>query len=213
MSGGTAALRAEIAPGVWVATAGTEDSRSWARPADLAAASGMPPWRAREFLAGRGLLRALLNDVHRPAAGAAVAARRGGKPYLRGWPRLGISISHDGGRVAACAAVDRAVGVDLQHPRESAVGPLLRRVPSARTAGLAALPGEDAARELAWIWTAQEACVKATGAGFSGRPWAIDIPPWRCSGDWRGYRWISLRGLSQTPLSCAFAMNREEGRT
>jgi 4'-phosphopantetheinyl transferase len=54
------------------------------------------------------------------------------------------------------------------------------------------------------VWSVQEACVKATGSGLSGRPWSIDVPPGRGRGRWRAYRWVSFRGQSAVPLSCAF---------
>ena len=66
------------------------------------------------------------------------------------------------------------------------------------------LPERERAVEFAWVWTVQEACVKAEGTGLAGRPWRIEVPPRPRTGQWGGYRWIPLRGSTDTPLSCAF---------
>ncbi|MEW2376557.1 4'-phosphopantetheinyl transferase superfamily protein [Micromonospora sp. NPDC047812] len=81
---------------------------------------------------------------------------------------------------------------------------LLRRccAPTVRAA-LDRLPGPARVREFAWIWTVQEACVKATGAGLGGRPWAIPVPSGRRTGRWADLRWVSLRGHSRVPASVA----------
>ncbi|NBH07026.1 4'-phosphopantetheinyl transferase superfamily protein, partial [Amycolatopsis sp. SID8362] len=67
-----------------------------------------------------------------------------------------------------------------------------------------ALPRARRAREFAWVWTVQEACVKAAGTGLGGRPWSIDVRPGALSGRWGGFTWLSLRTRSPVPLSCAF---------
>lgn len=168
----------------------------------------MTPHRAQEFLAGRGLLRATLAHVIPHAAGAEVAMRTGGKPHLRGHGGVGISVSHDGGVTAVCVAAGREVGVDVQHPGHAVAPGLLRRCLGRHAGPVAALSTEDAATELAWVWTVQEACVKATGAGLAGRPWTIEVPPGRSAGRWPRGRWISLRDRSRIPLSCAFSTDR-----
>ncbi|MEU8332261.1 hypothetical protein [Micromonospora sp. NPDC048839] len=35
--------------------------------------------------------------------------------------------------------------------------------------------------------------------------WAVDVPPYPRTGQWRDHRWISLRGLSEVPLAVAHA--------
>lgn len=87
----------------------------------------------------------------------------------------------------------------------SVSAPFVRRVLHSHADRVTALPPERAAEEVAWVWTVQEACVKAGGAGLSGRPWAIDVRPGSRHGHWGVYRWISLRDRSRTPFSCAFS--------
>ncbi|WP_240483378.1 4'-phosphopantetheinyl transferase family protein [Streptomyces pathocidini] len=196
----------QVADGVWLAVAAYADGSGAALPSERAQAVGMPDWRAREFLAGRGVLRALLESVAPYAATATVVRDRRGKPHLAGHPDLGVSVSHDGGTAAAAVATGRAVGVDVQHPPAGGAAPALaRRCLRGHHDTLARLPAAGAAAELAWVWTAQEACVKATGQGVAGRPWEIDVPLGGRAGTWREHRWLSLREHSATPLSCAFS--------
>ncbi|MFF4948451.1 4'-phosphopantetheinyl transferase family protein [Streptomyces chattanoogensis] len=196
----------EVASGVWLAAGGVGEVPVSAHPGDRARAAGLPAWRAREFLAGRGLLRALLGRVRASAAGACVGAAPRGAPRLVGHDGLGVSVAHDGGTVAAAVAAGRAVGVDVQHPDDRPSRALARRLLGGRLAEFDALDPADAARELAWVWTAQESCVKATGEGLAGRPWTVEVPLGARSGLWRGHRWLSLRDRFTTPLSCAFTV-------
>jgi 4'-phosphopantetheinyl transferase len=171
----------------------------------------LPAWRADEFLAGRGLLRDLLAEVLPGASTARIGTDPYGKPGLVGRPDVGISVSHDHGTVAACVAVGRTVGVDVQRAPHSVDDALLRRCLRDEAAVLRGLPAHTRALEFAWVWTVQEACVKATGTGMAGAPWAIDVPPWQHEGHWAGLAWRSLRDLSAIPLSCAFGARTPEG--
>jgi 4'-phosphopantetheinyl transferase len=164
----------QAADGIWLATAPLTAVQHHA----MDRTTGMSTHRAREFLAGRSLLRALLRVAAPAAAADEVVAHPGGKPYLRQHPGLGISVSHDRGAVAACVGAGRAVGIDVQVP--------------------------DGSLERAWTWTVQEALVKTTGEGLAGRPWDIGVPPGRGSGTWRSCRWVSLRGRSSIPVSYAY---------
>ncbi|WP_406067784.1 4'-phosphopantetheinyl transferase superfamily protein [Streptomyces sp. NBC_01020] len=195
----------EVADRVWVAEAAAGRTPPSTHRDDLRRAALLPEWRAREFLAGRGLLRRLITAVHPAADGARIAADERGRPRIAGLPGVGISVSHSGGAVAAGVAVGRAVGVDLQQPAESVSALFARQVLHGHADRVTALPPERAAEEVAWVWTVQEACVKASGAGVSGRPWTIDVRPGSRHGHWGAYRWISLRDRSQTPFSCAFS--------
>jgi 4'-phosphopantetheinyl transferase len=192
----------EVADGVWVAWA--QGHRPSDHPGDHHAAGGLPAWRRRELLAGRGLLRALLAEFAPWAAGAPVCRRRNGQPVLAGCPDVGVSVSHDGGTVAAAVALGRRVGVDVQQPPEELGDGMLRRCLGRDSAALAALPLPARAREFAWVWSVQESCVKADGTGLAGRPWSVDVPPRPTAGRWRDLVWQSLRDHSDTPLSCAF---------
>ncbi|MEV7425377.1 4'-phosphopantetheinyl transferase superfamily protein [Streptomyces sp. NPDC091212] len=199
-------LMEETAPGVWVALGNRAE---WLgvrpHPHERASTGVLPAWRTEEFLASRALLRHVLRIVMPELAGAAVRNDRNGRPVLDGHPGTGISISHDGEALAVAVAPHRQVGVDVQIPPDTVSDGLLRRCLRARAPEVAALPESARATELAWVWTVQEACVKAEGTGLSGRPWAIDIEPAAARGRWGDYRWISLRTLSGTPLSCAFS--------
>ncbi|MEV4443064.1 4'-phosphopantetheinyl transferase superfamily protein, partial [Streptomyces sp. NPDC049577] len=127
-----------------------------------------------------------------------------GEPRLAGHPDVGISVSHDGDTVAAAVAPGRRVGVDVQQPPSGPHERLVRRCLRERAEQLAALPPDGRAEEFAWVWTVQEACVKAAGTGLAGQPWAIDVPLGHRRGRWDDYAWVSLRDTSTTPLSCAF---------
>lgn len=199
-------LTAQVTPGVWVARG---ERSQWIRadphPHDQAAAAALPRWRVEDFLASRALLRHLLRDTVPELAEATIGADERGRPVLAGHPNTGISISHDHDAVAVAVAPHRQVGVDVQLPADRTTDALLRRCLREHTQAVCTLPERQRAAELAWVWTAQEACVKAAGTGLSGRPWAIDIPPGRHHGRWGDFEWISLRGRSETPLSCAFS--------
>ncbi|MFI2645692.1 4'-phosphopantetheinyl transferase family protein [Streptomyces sp. NPDC018610] len=200
-------LHTEAAPGVWVAVEPAGDPV--ADPAgltqdDLAGAAHLPAWRAREHLAARRALRAVLAARFPEARHAPVAYDDRGAPRLVGRPRIGVSVSHDGDRVAACAALDHAVGVDLQHPPDTVSDAMLRRCAKDHTDRLAQLSMAERATEFAWLWTVREAIVKADGTGLAGGVWTADVTPWSRHGRWGRHRWVSLRDLSPLPLSCAY---------
>ncbi|MGW2640678.1 4'-phosphopantetheinyl transferase family protein [Streptomyces sp. NPDC001348] len=196
-------LLTEAAPGLWVALADGCPPRGHLTERDLADAAALPPVRAAERLAARRALRGLLAARFPAARDADVVYRAHGRPALAGWPGIGISVSHDGDAVAACAALGRAVGLDVQHAPPSVADALLRRCARDRAEVLTRLPPGQRAQEFAWLWTVQEACVKAAGTGLAGRPWSIDVPLPATRGTWGPYRWISLRGRATVPLSIA----------
>ncbi|MEO3755840.1 hypothetical protein [Streptomyces sp. B6B3] len=171
-------------------------------PDDLAAADGLPAPRAAERLAARGLLRRLLAETtDGEAAAAPLRAEPSGRPVLAGHPDLAVSLSHADGWVAA-AVGRRRVGVDVQPPRSgiAAAG----RPRSARRRGPCRLPDAPTDLEAAWIWSVQEACVKATGDGLAGLPWRIPVAPGAVAGRWGGLRWAALRAHFPLPVSCAW---------
>ncbi|MFH9723845.1 4'-phosphopantetheinyl transferase family protein [Streptomyces sp. NPDC017254] len=172
--------------------------------ADRAAAAALPPWRAAEYTAARTLLRVLLREVGEDLRGGPVAARPGGRPYLPDRPDLGVSLSHSAGWVAAAVGRGRDVGVDVQTP--SPVGDRLLRLccSPGDAAVLAALPEDGRRREFARIFTVQEACVKAVGAGFSARPWNVPVPLGRRTGTWGRVHWCAPRDRRPVPVGCAW---------
>lgn len=210
----TRPVTVEAAPGVWVAWARAATPST--HPADLADMSGRPQWHRRQSLAARGLLRALLTDVCAGTEDIPLTADARGRPLLEGLPGLGVSLSHDGADdasggdlVAAAVAPGRRVGVDVQLPPDPDAPPgLVRRCLRDRAAELSPLPAARRALEFAWVWTVQEACVKADGTGIAGRPWSLDIPVRPSTGTAGDLTWIALRHLSVHPVSCAFGDSR-----
>lgn len=202
-----AITQVSLVPEVWVAVDRLDLAlaRGPVARRDAARAAALPPWRSREFLAGRALLRTLLHEMAGPASAADIDVGQRGRPVLARWPRLGISISHDGGYVAASAGRDTDVGVDIQVPPGQLGEPVIRRCLGPYLGLLDGRPQADRIHAFTWLWTAQEACVKASGMGIADRPWSIDVPPGATRGRWRKYHWIALPELSQIPLSCAFA--------
>ncbi|MEU0008766.1 4'-phosphopantetheinyl transferase superfamily protein [Streptomyces sp. NPDC006314] len=196
-------LHTEAAPGIWVVVEPVGDPAGLT-PDDLAGAAHLPGWRAREHLAARRALRTLLAAHFPEARHAPVAYSDRGAPRLVGRPRIGISVSHDGDSVAACAALDHAVGVDLQYPPDTVSDAMLRRCAKNHTERLAHLPMAARATEYTWLWTVREAIVKADGTGLAGGVWKPDVTPWARHGTWGRHRWVSLRESSPIPLSCAY---------
>ena len=159
---------------------------------------------AHEHAAALALARTLLHEIGGAGlAASTIAARRGGQPFLPAHPDIGISLSHSGDWAAAAVGVGMAVGVDVQVPQPASPGLLRRCCRPAERDALTRMPPARRDLEFAWLWTAQEACVKATGAGLSGLPWTIPVRIGQSTGDWRGVRWQALREFP-LPVSCAY---------
>lgn len=191
----------QIAPTTWI-DFGRCPAQS-THPADLNLTFGLPQWRRSEMLAARGLLRALLVKVAPACADADLIFAANGKPVLEGWPKIGVSWSHDKDAVAVAVSIGRHVGVDIQLPATQPDERMVHRCLRNRAADLLSLPAADQALEFAWVWSVQEACVKCNGTGISGRPWAIDVPLRPLAGRWRDISWIALRHQTELPISCA----------
>ncbi|WP_030469214.1 4'-phosphopantetheinyl transferase family protein [Lentzea aerocolonigenes] len=175
--------------------------------ADRQAAEGMPSWRAREFLAARTLLRGLLGDgLVADWAGTTIAKEPGGRPFLPDHPWIGVSLSHSGDWVAAAVGEHLRVGVDVEVPQRPVSPALLRRCCREQdTAAFEAMADDVRTAEFTWMWTAQEACVKAAGQGLCGRPWTVPVAVGQTSGSWGPVRWTALRGQAPVPVSCAWS--------
>jgi len=171
---------------------------------DICATTGLPQWRQWEMLAARGLLRALLAKVAPASAEADLVPAANGKPMLDGWPRVGVSLSHDIDVIAAAVGVGCHVGVDIQLPPDQLSDRIIYRCMRICAPDLLALTAAERATEFAWMWSVQEACVKCDGSGISGRPWTIDVPLRPRAGRWRDLTWITLRDHTDLPVSCAF---------
>jgi 4'-phosphopantetheinyl transferase len=172
---------------------------------DERASRGLPADRRREFCAARTLLRYLLAETIDPAAAAgAIAKGRGGQPSLVDRRDLAISLSHSQGYVAAAVGRGVPVGIDVQFPVQVSRALIARCCARDAQADLERLDDGDRELEFAWIWTVQEACVKASGAGLAGQPWTIPVGYAQDEGQWRSYRWRRLRDHSQLPVSVAY---------
>lgn len=155
---------------------------------------------ASEGLAARGLLARLLGFVEPSAALEPVLSRDSGQPYLAGRPDLSVSLSHDGGWVAAAVGLGVDVGVDVQPPLPVSPGMLRRCCTASAREALACMSTVDV--EFAWMWSVQEACVKAEGSGIGGLPWTVPVEVGQVSGVWRGVRWQRLP--TSVPANCAY---------
>ncbi|MEN9544313.1 MAG: hypothetical protein RLZZ598_1146 [Pseudomonadota bacterium] len=114
--------------------------------------------RARQFRAGRWLLRQMLFEVgvlpRRDAPAVQLLIGSEGAPRLAQVPGWELSISHSGAWVG-CALATRRVGLDIEHER-----------PRSDLAGLAAMVGLGAdatAGDLGTAWTLKEAALKHDG--------------------------------------------------
>jgi 4'-phosphopantetheinyl transferase len=147
-----------------------------------------PALRTR-FAAGRGMLRAALG------AALGVAPREvplvdgpNGRPALaparRGGARVAFNVSHSGALVAialgvaeAADAAPLAVGVDLEHVVDvpEMEGVAERVFDEAERAVLAGREGGERLATFHRLWTRKEACMKATGAGFTLPPHTFHV--------------------------------------
>lgn len=170
------------------------------------AARGLPSWRAREYRAVRALLAFTLPitcpDARRPPA---LFKEVRGRPALDDQPEVGVSLSHSEDTVAVAVAVGQAVGVDVQPAWLPGPGMLRRCCLPDDVRGLALMSPGPRSRRFARIWAAQEACVKATGDGLSGRPWDIPVGADRDTGSWGTVRWQHLSDV-QDPMAVCCAL-------
>lgn len=162
--------------------------------------------------AARELLRGLLTSVaeQRTAVGR-LEKNLLGRPYLPDSPSVGVSISHSPPYAAAAVSLSHSeVGIDVQVP-VAVTERFVRRCCSAGASYLMSLKPAERDLETAWIWSVQEACAKASGLGLAVRPWTIEVPVQPRSGRWGDYQWLSLRGISDVPLSIACRRSEVEG--
>ncbi|MGW0336313.1 4'-phosphopantetheinyl transferase family protein [Streptomyces sp. NPDC003011] len=94
--------------------------------------------------------------------------------------------------MAAAALADHPVGIDLQEPLPPSSALIRRCCAPDDAARVCAMPARQRAVQFAYIWTAQEACVKATGRGFADAPWNIPVPLGARAGRWRNWAWRHL---------------------
>ncbi|MFJ7063876.1 4'-phosphopantetheinyl transferase family protein [Streptomyces sp. NPDC101115] len=209
------ALTDDLGEGFAAAEGFADDVDDSAAAVGLAAAEGFAEDVADGFTGdvAEGITSAVAGGFAGHFHGGPVAARPGGRPYLPDRPDLGVSLSHSSGWVAAAVGRNRDVGVDVQVP--AAVGRRLLRFccSPADADALAAMAEDRRRREFAWIFTAQEACVKAVGAGFSARPWTVPVAVGQRAGTWRRVRWHAPRDRQPVPVACAWTERAGPGGT
>ncbi|MFF4173882.1 4'-phosphopantetheinyl transferase family protein [Streptomyces sp. NPDC001744] len=91
-----------------------------------------------------------------------------GRPFIRGFDQIDVSLSHTGDLIAVGVGRTGRIGVDAE-PAGRAVSPeLLRRhmCTPAERAELARMPPDRQASELLRLWTLKEAYTKALGQGM-----------------------------------------------
>ncbi|MEV7421608.1 MULTISPECIES: 4'-phosphopantetheinyl transferase family protein [unclassified Streptomyces] len=138
--------------------------------------------RQRRFAVSRLLLKhaaATALDV-RPAD-LELARTPGGRPYLRGWGDIEVSLSHTRGLVAVALNLRGAVGTDAE-PATRAVhgtGLELRACTPHERAALDRLPAHRRDLALLRLWTLKESYTKALGTGLrlSFASFGFALPP------------------------------------
>ena len=113
------------------------------------------PKKRLEFLAGRLLIRQLLNSMELTFSG--IRKDEYGKPYLK---NLGyhLSLSHSFPYVAAIVDAEQVVGIDLEQPKEK----LFRIAPRIHAPDELADAGENLTKHCVY-WCAKEALIKIYG--------------------------------------------------
>ena len=144
-------------------------------PGCLVIYASTPSGRGAQSCLALVLLRALGKLDARwcfPHAEETLTLQKGtlGKPCLFLDHRKGpsVSFSHGKGRLWGAMSSKGRVGIDVAYPEEFAEGyPFARAFRPEELEFAGALCRNDTARGAALIWSAKEAAVKATGAGFN----------------------------------------------
>ncbi|MEE1758267.1 MULTISPECIES: type I polyketide synthase [unclassified Streptomyces] len=91
----------------------------------------------------------------------------GGRPYVRGYDRLCLSLTHTGDTLVLALGTGGRLGVDTENTGRPVRADALARLMCTRdeAAGLAALPEAGRARVALRLWTLKEAYTKALGVG------------------------------------------------
>jgi 4'-phosphopantetheinyl transferase len=124
----------------------------------------------KHFIAGRGLLRAVLARYLGRDAGA-LHFHYGpyGKPTLEAGGDLHFNLSHSGNAALLGVTRGREIGVDLEQvrTRDSLVELAQRFFAPAEVAALATVPAAQKEQAFFNCWTRKEAFIKASGEGLS----------------------------------------------
>jgi len=140
------------------------------------------PGLRRRFAASRALLKGAASVVLRvPVESVELAYGTGGRPYLRGFDQIDISLSHTDDVLLVGITTHGLIGVDVEHTERPMYGLGLgfeRKVCTPHELGLLAqLPAARRNAELVRLWTLKEAYSKAVGQGlrlrFTGFGFAV----------------------------------------
>lgn len=168
-------------------------SRAVLTDAELVHAESLGEDRRLEYLEGRALLRwAAAQVLGSDAPPQPIALRKSGKPYLPLLPHVGVSISHSRRLRVAAVAYGREVGIDVEDPIRPDAALLRRCCEEGERSSIARLAPALQTTILTRIWTAQEACLKASGDGLRGRPSRVPVRAFATQGQWRSYAWRAL---------------------
>lgn len=123
-----------------------------------------------QFLVARALVRTVLAgylDDGDPAALAFTASEHG-KPALLGHESLQFNLSHTNGLIALAVALDKPVGIDVEHlSRQTDIAKMAERYFSLEESrALLALPVASWNDRFYDLWTLKEAYLKACGTGL-----------------------------------------------
>jgi 4'-phosphopantetheinyl transferase len=160
--------------------------------------------RRAEFLAGRGLVRALLETVTGKASRSRdIVTDANGKPRCIDGPA--ISIAHSDRLIVCAVALVGDIGVDVESAgrQRDSLKIAQRYFSEAESAWLA----QDTERRFRMLWVLKEAWLKATGAGIGGGldsvRFSVDAP--RIHADIRdgSSAYFSLLGLNDALLGLA----------
>jgi 4'-phosphopantetheinyl transferase len=195
-----------LAGGVHAAVASVEETLREATPTprETHRARRLPSRRAREHLAGRVLLRRTLTAMDIGARpDEPIGGAPGTRPHLPRLPDVGVSVAHTEDLVAVAVAPGQAVGIDIESPRPVSRALLRRCCTPTMLGALDHLADEPRWATFAGVWTVHEACVKALGTGFAGRPKRVPVSPGSRTGQWNQCRWWMFPDRWPVPAACA----------
>ncbi|MFE6159098.1 4'-phosphopantetheinyl transferase family protein [Streptomyces sp. NPDC056486] len=127
------------------------------------------PGLRRRFTASRVLLKEAASAVLRvPAESIELAYEPGGRPYLRDYDQVDISLSHTDDVLLVGITTRGLIGVDVERTERPMYGfGLDRKICTPHELGLLEqLPAERRNAELVRLWTLKEAYSKAVGQGL-----------------------------------------------
>lgn len=194
---------------VFIAYANSDDLvpgiASYVSPAEMQRAAEFAVERRRaEFLAGRSLLRALLETVTgKEGRSRDIVTDANGKPRCVDGPA--ISIAHSDRLIVCAVALTGNIGVDVESAgrQRDSLKIAQRYFTEAETAWLA----QDTERRFRMLWVLKEAWLKATGAGIGGGldsvSFSVDAPCIDADIRHGGNAYFSVSGLDDAVLGLA----------